>query len=95
LSGPCSFEIPAETEEGPVDPNRVNVRITPSGAPQSLVVGKTFDGTGSSCGPEGGWHYDNPAAPTRLQLCQSSCQAAFNARMEVLFGCETIVQPPR
>jgi hypothetical protein len=95
LSGPCSFEIPAETEEGPVDPSRVNVRITPNGAAQPLVVGKTFDGTGSSCGSEGGWHYDNPAAPTRLQLCQSSCQAAFNARMEVLFGCETIVQPPR
>jgi hypothetical protein len=94
-AGPCAFEIPATTEAGDVDPGLVNVRFTPSGAAQPTVVAKTFDGIASNCGPEGGWHYDNPAAPTRIQLCESSCKAAFNARMEVQFGCETVVQPPR
>jgi hypothetical protein len=95
LASPCAFEIPADTGEGVVDPNLVNVRFTPVGAAQPTVVAKTFGGTASSCGPEGGWHYDNPSAPTRIQLCESSCKAAFKARMEVQFGCETIVQPPR
>jgi hypothetical protein len=94
-AGPCAFEIPGSTEAGDVDPSRVNVRFTPSGSTQPTVVAKTFEGTAANCGSGGGWHYDNPAAPTRIQLCESSCKAAFNARMEVQFGCETIVQPPR
>jgi hypothetical protein len=94
-AGPCAFEIPAATEQGAIDPNLINVRFTPSGATQPTVVAKTFGGTADGCSAEGGWHYDNPAAPTRIQLCESSCKAAFNARMDVQFGCETIVQPPR
>jgi hypothetical protein len=94
-AGPCAFEIPGATEAGDVDRNLVNVRFTPSGSTQPTVVAKTFEGTAANCGSEGGWHYDNPAAPTRIQLCESSCKAAFNARMDVQFGCETVVQPPR
>jgi hypothetical protein len=95
LAGPCAFEIPGETDQGAVDPSFVNVRFTPNGATQPTVVAKTFSGTAAECGSAGGWHYDNPNAPTRIQLCEASCKAAFNSRMEVLFGCETIVQPPR
>jgi hypothetical protein len=94
-AGPCAFEIPAATEQGEVDPGLINVRFTPGGATQPTVVAKTFGGTADNCGPAGGWHYDNPAAPTRIQLCESSCKAAESARMEVEFGCETVVQPPR
>lgn len=94
-AGPCAFEIPGATEEGDVDPNLVNVRFTPSGSTEPTVVAKTFEGAAANCGTSGGWHYDNPAAPTRIQLCESSCKAAFNARLEVQFGCETVVQPPR
>jgi hypothetical protein len=90
-AGPCTFEIPADTEEGSVDPAKVNVRYTPSGAAQATVVAKTFAGTAEGCGAEGGWFYNDPANPTRIQLCEASCRAAVNARMEVQFGCETVV----
>jgi hypothetical protein len=33
----------------------------------------------------------DPANPTRIQLCEALCKAAVNARMEVQFGCETVV----
>jgi len=92
-AGPCAFEIPGSTAEGDVDPAKVNVRITPSGAAASTLVAKTFGGTADGCGPEGGWHYDDPANPTRIQLCESSCRATTNARMEVQFGCETVIAP--
>lgn len=94
-AAPCAFEIPISTDEGPVDPSRVNVTFTPPGATQAVVVGKTFDGSASSCGLDGGWYYDNPAAPSRIQLCGATCEGSLKARVDVQFGCETIVQPPR
>lgn len=94
-AGPCAFEIPESTAEGPIDPGRVNVRFTPSGASEAVVVGKTFDGSVNGCGPDGGWYYDNPSAPTRIQLCGDTCAGTLKARVDVQFGCESIVQPPR
>jgi hypothetical protein len=92
-AGPCTFEIPEETDDGGVDPAKVNVRFTPSGAAEATVVAKTFAGTAEGCSAAGGWHYDDPANPTRIQLCEASCKAAVNARMEVQFGCDTVVAP--
>lgn len=92
-AGPCTFEIPEQTDEGSVDPEKVNVRFTPSGSAEATIVAKTFGGTADGCGAAGGWHYDDPAHPTRIQLCEASCKAAVNARMEVQFGCDTVVAP--
>ncbi|HTV17850.1 MAG TPA: vWA domain-containing protein [Polyangiaceae bacterium] len=92
-AGPCAFEIPDSTDEGSVDPAKVNVRFTPRGASEPTIVAKTFGGTADGCGTDGGWHYDDPANPTRIQLCESSCRAAASARMEVQFGCDTVIAP--
>lgn len=94
-AGPCAFQIPEASETGPVDPARVNVRFTPAGAAAPVLVGKTSDGTASSCGGDGGWYYDDPAAPTRIQLCGATCEGTLEARVDVQFGCESIVQLPR
>ena len=92
-AGACAFAIPERTDQGPVDPGFVNVRVTPQGAADASLVAKTFDGAASGCGPQGGWFYDDPGAPTRIQLCNTTCEAASNARIAVEFGCETVVQP--
>jgi hypothetical protein len=94
-AAPCAFEIGQQGDQGPVDPSRVNIRIQPEGAPNAELVGKTFDGTASTCSGGGGWHYDNPAAPQTIQLCAGTCSAIRHARVEVEFGCETVVQRPR
>jgi hypothetical protein len=95
-SGPCSFEIPAPPpESGALSPSRVNVRYTPPGAGQGVVVARTADGSVASCGPDGGWYYDDPAAPAKVELCDASCAATQGARIEMEFGCQTIVAPPR
>jgi hypothetical protein len=94
-AGPCAFQIPLATEDGAVDPARVNVRFTPPGAAQAVLVGKTSDGTAQSCGLDGGWYYDDPTAPTRIQLCSATCEGTLEARVDVQFGCDSIVQSPR
>jgi hypothetical protein len=94
-AAPCAFAIGREGDQGAVDPNRVNIRIQPEGAPSAQLVGKTSDGTAQTCSSAGGWHYDNPAAPQLIQLCDGTCGAIRNARVEVQFGCETVVQRPR
>jgi hypothetical protein len=43
----------------------------------------------------GGWYYDNPTAPTLIKLCDSTCQSLSGGSIQVEFGCDTIVQPPR
>lgn len=91
-AGPCTFAIPLDGEGGAIDPSLVNVRVTPRGQTEPSIVAKTFDGSAGACGPAGGWHYDDPDAPRQIQLCEATCRAASDARVQVQFGCETVVQ---
>jgi hypothetical protein len=89
----CTFDIPDRTDLGLVNPDLINVRYTESGSSQATVVPKTLGGSLGGCGSAGGWHYDNPAAPTRIELCDSTCRTVEAANVEVQFGCESVVAP--
>lgn len=96
----CSFSIPEATDpnrvdSGRVDPGLVNVRLTPAGSNEATWIGKTPDGTVNGCGARGGWFYDDPGAPTRIQLCDATCDGAAQARLEIELGCRSAVQPLR
>lgn len=94
-AAPCDFAIPAQSEQGmTVDPSQVNVRYTPVGGVATLVS-QTFMGDADNCGSEGGWYYDDPSAPTKIKLCDSTCELLDGGSIQVEFGCETIVQPPK
>ena len=94
LAGPCAFELPEATPDGPVDPELINLLYTPLGSALPRLIEKTASGGANDCGPEGGWYFSD-AAQTQLRLCEASCQAVFQARLELQFGCKTIVRPPR
>jgi hypothetical protein len=94
-AGVCAFAITSYSEVERVDPSLVNVRVIPNGATEASLVAKTFGGVASGCGPEGGWFYDDPNAPSRVELCEATCDAAAEARVEVELGCESVVLPPR
>jgi hypothetical protein len=94
-ASPCAFELAGQSSMEIIDPNQVNVRYVPPGATAPIVVAKTNSGSASECGSQGGWHYDNPEAPSRIELCDATCAAAAGARLEVEFGCQTIIAPPR
>ena len=96
VATPCDFVIPTEGAQGKmVDPSRVNVQYTPMGSTKPTLVAQTTDGTATTCGPDGGWHYDNPAAPTAIKLCPTTCASLDGGNVAVQYGCQTIVHPPR
>jgi len=90
----CEWSIPPPPEGQTLDPNQVNVRYTDSSGSTHLLYGLD---DASQCQPgTGGWYYNDPANPSRVVACESSCQAMQsdpNARVEVLFGCAR-EQPP-
>lgn len=93
LAESCDFAIPSDNDM--VAPDKVNVKYTPAGTSQPTIVSKTFDGTSAGCGPDGGWYYDEPAAPSIISLCPATCNALSGGSIQVEFGCQTIVQVPR
>jgi hypothetical protein len=85
---PCDVDIPPPPMGQTLDPGLVNVQFTPvSGAPTTFLMS-------ADCSGDQGWRYDDPMAPTRIQLCPGACQtvkAQFGGRLEVAFGCATQV----
>ncbi len=90
----CELSIPT-ADAGTVDPDLVNVRVT-DGAKTPLTVPRVKDE--SACAGSDGWYYDVPAMPTKVLLCPKSCEGAQSKggtkvpKVEVLFGCETVVR---
>jgi hypothetical protein len=85
----CEWTIPAPPPGQLFDSARVNVQLS---AP-SLTSATTFGQvpSASACAARG-WHYDDPAAPTRLIACPETCallRATPQARVDVLLGCAT------
>jgi hypothetical protein len=75
---------------GMLDYDKVNVQYTPGGgAPQ--VIPNVMDA--ASCDPAtGGWYYDNPASPTKIILCGSTCapiELDPAGKIDILLGCAT------
>jgi hypothetical protein len=87
---PCAYVIPDPPEGQELDFNQVNVQYTPGGGGQPTVISKV-DGE-SSCGPDGGWYYDNPTNPAQILLCPGTCEtvaADTEGEVEVVLGCAT------
>lgn len=91
----CELPIPA-ADAGTVDPSLVNVQVT-DGSKAPATVPKVKDE--SQCAGADGWYYDAPASPTKVFLCPKSCEGAQSKgvgtklpKVEVLFGCESVVR---
>lgn len=94
---PCTYDVvdlkpPAGQT---LDYGKVNVTLTnPTG---TTTIGQVP--AASSC-PSGtpAWYYDNPTAPTTIDLCPSTCSivssAAQGSRLSVVLGCTPTVTIP-
>jgi hypothetical protein len=92
----CEYPIPPPPDGETLDPTEVNVRFTPSEGAEPIDI-PYVEGGLEACGPAGGWTYDDPANPTTILVCPASCealQASVGGRVDVVFGCETVVAPP-
>jgi hypothetical protein len=86
----CDYKVPVPAM-GTLDPNKVNVIFTDAmGAKQTLL----YVGAAASCDPmKGGWYYDDPANPTKIIVCKSTCdgfQNAVGSKVDIQLGCATV-----
>jgi len=87
----CNYLIPTPTDGTP-DFTEVNVIYQPQGG-----NAQTFPNVSSqaSCPANGnGWYYDNPANPTQIILCPSSCmlvEGDMTGEVDVTLGCSTVI----
>ena len=87
----CEFDIP-QPDVGQLDFNLVNVELTLEG--QAATVIPKVDGIGN-CDPlQGGWYYDDPAAPSQIVMCPATCDLLKSgaATIDIVLGCATIVR---
>ena len=85
----CEYEIP-DVKGGSIVYDLVNVTFTVEGQPMQTLG---YVGDISSC-DQGGWYYDNPANPDSIHMCPSTCmalQATDAVSVEIIYGCETVV----
>ena len=92
----CNFPIPPAPVGQTIDPKQVNVRLSRNGMTQDLLQVKSA----AECAAQTDtWFYDNPAAPTRIDLCPGTCEAARAslgaATVSLQLGCATNVAVPK
>ena len=89
---PCDYAVP---EDGAADiaNNTINMRYTtPDGVETTIGWVPSVNDCDAA---QGGWYYDDPANPSRLLACQSSCQQLkdVGGEVQVVLGCPRIEVP--
>lgn len=84
----CDFSIPPAPAGETLDPLAVNVVLENADGSEKIL------GYSKECAAPEGWRYDDAAAPKRIKLCQSACDAARAStagKISLAFGCKTRV----
>ncbi len=84
----CEMPMPAPPAGQTLDPTKVNIEYTTGGDTVRLLM------NADCSGDELGWRYDDPSAPTRVELCSATCtevKSRPDAKINVIFGCESNV----
>ncbi len=88
----CVLPMPDSDETGQeIEPSEVNVTYT-TGDGQDQTIGQVA--SAADCAG-GGWFYDDPSAPTTLELCPETCavvQADAGAELGIVLGCKTVLK---
>lgn len=83
----CDYAVPAPPVGKTLDLATVNVVYTP-GVPGAAGETLSYD---KACAGAG-WRYDNPGAPTRIELCPTTCnrlRTDEEPKVEIALGCVT------
>lgn len=82
--GRCDFDIPAPPDGRTLDFDKVNVEVVHPGKPNETLV------YSADCASGKGWHFDDPANPKKVLLCDATCDAVKSeagGKVNVSFGC--------
>jgi len=88
-SASCTYQIPLPMN-GTVDYTQVNVVFTPNGGQQTTIPNVANK---MACPATGdGWYYDNPASPTAIILCETTCGSVqASGVVQITLGCDTVI----
>jgi len=90
----CTYTIPAPPAGQALQPGLVNVNYTNS---KGVTTKVTQDPAGTTCAKGSGWEYSTDG--TEINLCGALCdsvKADPGGKLQVLFGCATVVgMPPK
>jgi hypothetical protein len=89
----CTFTMPTPDNGETVNPSEVNVYYTPPGGTTEVIYGVASE---AQCDPAvGGWYYDDPANPTEIRACPTSCDRLTSVRgqVDLELGCTTLNPP--
>ncbi len=91
----CEFAIPKAEDGQETDPDSVVVNYTPGDGSPSKALTQVTDIGKCGANPDG-WYYDNPAKPTKILFCPSTCSTAgadTGGKLDVAIGCKA--PPPK
>lgn len=92
----CEWAIPPIPDgAGQFNKFKVNVTYSPGSGGAPMQFGK-LEQTQCAGAPEGGWHYDDEDAPTKVMVCPQTCDTLkkdLTGKVDVLFGCDTVKAP--
>jgi hypothetical protein len=99
----CQYTIPAPKDGQKLDRDKVNVQITKDAMVQN--VAQVPDEASCANFGNAGWYYDDPANPKTVKFCPATCSSVevpdaglpvgtVAPRVDVLFGCVTVVAIP-
>ena len=86
---PCALKIPPPPAGQQIQYDKINITYC-NGSQQTIVFLNVT--SSAQCDPtNGGWYYDNPSAPTQIQLCPTSCNtvSAPGGTLTASVGCTT------
>jgi uncharacterized protein YegL len=81
----CDYKIPDPPPGEELDKDKVNVVYAPEGKKEETLS------YNPSCKGGTGWRYDDASRPTRILMCDSTCETlkAVPGKVDVAFGCAT------
>ncbi|HVU00989.1 MAG TPA: vWA domain-containing protein [Polyangiaceae bacterium] len=90
----CEWKIPDPPQGQKFNADKVNVTMTPDNG-QTVDLGYVVE---ADCArTDNAWYYDDPATPTRVLVCPSTCETikSTTATVNLAFGCDRIKGVPK
>lgn len=85
---PCQLQLPDPPQGSTLAYDQINLEYRSSACESTLFYSVQ---SAAECGSEDGWYYDNPSAPTSIQLCPASCDRVSGPGGSLMYsvGCAT------
>jgi hypothetical protein len=90
----CEYALPpAPNGSEKLDLTKVQVTYTPAGDAPTEEIPAVSSMDSCADATNGGWYYDNPDAPTSIEVCPCTCARFDAGRVDVRVGCKPRVGP--